>query len=66
MTGLLESPPSPGFHPCGENGEYHTFVLGGPLFGGRIRVALTKRVFRDGYGFVDLEGAEFVPRGRSR
>ena len=27
-----------GSHPCGENGEYHTFVTGGPIFTKALRV----------------------------
>jgi diphthine-ammonia ligase len=27
-----------GSHPCGENGEYHTFVTGGPIFRKALKV----------------------------
>jgi uncharacterized protein (TIGR00290 family) len=43
--------------PCGENGEFHTFVFDGPIFRKRIEVAVDKRVLRDGFQFVDV-----VPR----
>jgi len=33
-----------GIDPCGENGEYHTAVLDGPLFGRPIRVTAGERV----------------------
>jgi len=44
--------------PCGENGEFHTFVFDGPIFRNRIEVSVGERVMRDGFQFVDL-----VPRG---
>jgi uncharacterized protein (TIGR00290 family) len=43
--------------PCGENGEFHTFVYGGPLFKEPIRVEVGERVMRDGFQFADI-----VPR----
>jgi uncharacterized protein (TIGR00290 family) len=33
--------------PCGENGEFHTFVSGGPLFSGPIAIARAEVVTRD-------------------
>jgi uncharacterized protein (TIGR00290 family) len=40
--------------PCGENGEFHTFVYDGPVFRERIEVEVGERVLRDGYQFVDV------------
>lgn len=40
--------------PCGENGEFHTFVAAGPMMKGRIAVTVGERVERDGYAYVDL------------
>ena len=40
--------------PCGENGEFHTCVVAGPIFSRRIPVACGERVERDGYGYCDL------------
>lgn len=40
--------------PCGENGEFHTFVFDGPIFRKRIEVTVGKRVMRDGFQFVDI------------
>jgi uncharacterized protein (TIGR00290 family) len=44
--------------PCGENGEFHTFVTAGPMFhqGVDVRTGLT--VMRDGFVFCDLILAE--------
>ncbi len=39
---------------CGEKGEYHTVVVGGPLFREKLDVASGQRVHRDGYWFLDL------------
>jgi uncharacterized protein (TIGR00290 family) len=41
--------------PCGENGEFHTFVFGGPIFGKTITVQRGERVDRDGFTFCDLQ-----------
>ena len=40
--------------PCGENGEFHTFVYSGPIFGRPIACALGDVVVRDGFVFADL------------
>ncbi len=40
--------------PCGENGEYHSFVYEGPIFGEPIKVKIGERVFRDSFWFCDL------------
>lgn len=39
---------------CGENGEYHTFVIDGPLFRQRIEICESQKVLRDGYWFLDI------------
>ncbi len=43
-----------GVDPCGENGEFHTFVHAGPIFTGPIEVELGEAVTRDGFAFQDL------------
>ena len=43
-----------GIHPCGEQGEYHTFVTDGPIFKERIKVVDSTKVLRDGYRFLDI------------
>jgi uncharacterized protein (TIGR00290 family) len=40
---------------CGENGEYHTFVTGGPLFHGRIEITGKEVISRDGFWFLDIQ-----------
>jgi uncharacterized protein (TIGR00290 family) len=43
-----------GVDPCGENGEFHTFVHGGPIFETPIACATGEVVERDGFVFCDL------------
>jgi uncharacterized protein (TIGR00290 family) len=43
-----------GVDPCGENGEFHTCVVAGPIFSRRLAVVPGERVERDGYGYCDL------------
>jgi uncharacterized protein (TIGR00290 family) len=43
-----------GVDPCGENGEFHTCVVAGPMFSHRIAVSAGERVQRDGYAYCDL------------
>ncbi len=40
--------------PCGENGEFHTFVYDGPIFERRIDVNVGEVVGRDGFYFADI------------
>lgn len=40
--------------PCGENGEFHTFVANGPIFSSPIPVAAGERVLREGFMFADI------------
>jgi len=43
-----------GVDPCGENGEFHTFVHSGPMLSGPIEVAVGETVVREGFAFADL------------
>jgi uncharacterized protein (TIGR00290 family) len=40
--------------PCGENGEFHTCVVAGPMFSRPLAVKPGERVERDGYAYCDL------------
>ena len=44
----------PGADPCGENGEFHTFVWDGPGFRKPLDVAAGEIVERDGFVFCDV------------
>jgi len=50
---LLEELPSSA-DPCGENGEFHTFVSAGPMLGRSLPVEPGPVVERDGFVFADL------------
>lgn len=43
-----------GIDPCGENGEFHTCVVAGPMFSHRIEVVPGDVVERDGFVFADF------------
>jgi uncharacterized protein (TIGR00290 family) len=42
--------------PCGENGEFHSFVFDGPNFTSPIEISLGEVVERDGFIFIDVLG----------
>lgn len=46
--------------PCGENGEFHTFVYDGPVFTYPLQVHTGETVTRDGFVFADVVPAEAV------
>lgn len=52
-TDFLDSIPS-SVDPCGENGEFHTFVYAGLIFRDRIRVVKGEVVLREGFYFADI------------
>lgn len=54
---LLQELP-PGVDPCGEFGEFHTFVHAGPIFSEPIRCEIGEVVSRDGFVFCDVHPAE--------
>lgn len=55
-----------GIDPCGENGEFHTFVFDGPIFSNPIEFSLGEKVYKEfplpngdegetsGYWYIDL------------
>jgi diphthamide synthase (EF-2-diphthine--ammonia ligase) len=43
-----------GVDPCGENGEFHTFVVDGPEFAHPLEVNVGEIVERDGFVFADV------------
>jgi uncharacterized protein (TIGR00290 family) len=49
---LADLPPE--VDPCGENGEFHTFVSAGPMFAAPLPVTPGEVVERDGFVFADL------------
>lgn len=49
---MLDSLPS-SIDPCGENGEFHTFVFDGPMFTRPLDIEMGEVVTRDGFVFAD-------------
>ncbi len=44
--------------PCGENGEFHTFVYDGPIFRKKIKITKTEKILKDGFWkhyFLDIK-----------
>jgi len=51
--------------PCGENGEFHTFVIGGPIFK-KEEIAITKSrvILKKGFWphwFLDIQDYQTIP-----
>jgi uncharacterized protein (TIGR00290 family) len=57
---LLNEIPA-GVDPCGERGEFHTFVYRGPMFRDSIGVEAGEITERDGFVFADLLPQESAP-----
>ncbi len=53
--GILSNFESLGVDPCGERGEYHTFVVGSPQMSSRLELREIGRLMHDGYWMLDLE-----------
>jgi diphthine-ammonia ligase len=47
---------------CGENGEYHTLVTGGPIFHRKIEVAESRVINRNNYRFLNAAKFKLVDR----
>jgi uncharacterized protein (TIGR00290 family) len=43
-----------GVDPCGENGEFHSFVYAGPIFHKPMEITTGEVVHRDGFVFIDV------------
>ncbi len=51
-----------GVDPCGENGEFHTITLDGPLFMKPLCLNGCKPAHRDGLVCLDIDGIELVEK----
>jgi diphthine-ammonia ligase len=47
---------------AGENGEYHTLVLSGPVFEKRITIIQSEKIIRDDHCFLDISECEVVEK----
>lgn len=45
---------SPDIDPCGEKGEFHTFVYDGPIFRRPVNFSLGKKTLKDGTWFLEI------------
>ena len=50
------------FQLCGEAGEYHTFVIDGPLFNQRIEILETNKVLKEGHWFLEIVKYALKPK----
>jgi diphthine-ammonia ligase len=54
--------------PCGENGEYHTFVIGGPIFKkGEIAITQSQVILREGFWphwFLDIQDYQAISKNK--
>src|SRR6185295_15591366 len=50
---LLDELP-PAADPCGENGEFHSCVVAGPMFSRAVAVTVGETVERDGFAYADM------------
>ena len=50
---LLSALPD-GIDPCGERGEFHSFVYAGPMLNAALPVSVGAMVVRDQFVFADL------------
>lgn len=48
--------------PCGEGGEYHTFVVNGPLFKKRIEIQEAEKVQSEGRWFFEIKKCRLVDK----
>jgi Predicted ATPases of PP-loop superfamily len=46
----------------GEGGEYHTFVISGPIFKKRINILKSEKITRDGHCFLDILECELAEK----
>ncbi|MEW6070041.1 MAG: diphthine--ammonia ligase [Candidatus Thermoplasmatota archaeon] len=47
---------------CGEQGEYHTFVVDGPIFNKRIEIGNCTKVLKNGYWFLEISEYELYDK----
>jgi diphthine-ammonia ligase len=50
--------------PCGERGEYHTFVTDGPLFKKNIEILESQKATLDGYGHLEIKRFDVKVKGQ--
>lgn len=49
--------------PCGEHGEFHSFVIDGPIFNNRIEITETEKTTINGYGWLKIKNYKVISKG---
>jgi len=65
---LIEELEGLGVCPCGEKGEFHTFVVDGPLFSERIEITQAEPILREDHGnywFLDIKQYKCVQKNHA-
>lgn len=62
LTDIAEMQKTTDITTCGENGEFHTVVIDGPIFGKRIEIRQTANRFNNGYWFLEIQKSELVDK----
>ncbi len=60
---LIDELKKEGVDICGEQGEYHTLVIDGPIFSRRIRINDTKVIIRKEMSFLEILNFELEEKG---
>ena len=63
---LIDELKKEGVDICGEEGEYHTLVIDGPIFSRRIRIKDTKVIRRKEMSFLEILNFELEEKGVGR
>ncbi len=66
--GLVDELIARGVCPCGENGEFHTFVVDGPIFSSQIEITEKQAVLKEGFWkhwFMDIKQYKCVAKKRA-
>jgi uncharacterized protein (TIGR00290 family) len=50
--------------PCGEHGEFHSFVIDGPIFKNRIEISESEKITVNGYGRLKIKSYEIKSKGK--
>ena len=59
---FIDSVTRMGIDPCGENGEYHTFVTDGPIFRKRIEIFESRKIIKEDHGLLEITKADAVEK----
>lgn len=54
-----------GITPSGEAGEYHTYVINGPLFRKRVEIQEAHKELKEGHWFLRIDKCELKPKGKA-